>query len=317
VYTLNEHLRIGPATLRRLPDGAQDRPYERFEVVASSPVIGAEIRGVDLAVPLDEELHAELHRALLEWKVLFFRDQQLERSQQRAFAQSWGELERHPFFSYVHPDQDEADVVRLAKDAEHGGAENEWHADLTWHERPSFGAVLRAVEVPALGGDTLWADAGAAYDGLPSDVRERIDELVAVHDWRSTFGLAMPPQDLAALHEQFPPVLHPVVRVHPETGRRTLFVNPFFTDHVVGLSDAESEDLLRLLYRQFTRPEYQCRFRWTPGSVALWDNRACQHYASSDYAPQRRVMDRISIAGDRPFGIGEHPPARPGARPAA
>jgi taurine dioxygenase len=317
MYTLNEHLRIGPAPLRRLPDGVEGRPYERFEVEACAPVIGAEIRGVDLTAPIDDELHAELHRALLEWKVLFFRDQRLERDQQRAFAESWGELERHPFFTYVHPDQDEADVVRLAKDAERGGAENEWHADLTWHERPSFGAVLRAVEVPALGGDTLWADAGAAYDGLPAAVRARIDDLVAVHDWRSTFGLAMPPADLAALHEQFPPVHHPIVRVHPETGRRTLFVNAFFTDHVVGLSRDESDDLLRLLYRQFTRPEYQCRFRWTPGSVAFWDNRACAHYASSDYAPQRRVMDRISIAGDRPFGIDAPSEDRRAARPAA
>jgi taurine dioxygenase len=208
----------------------------------------------------------------------------------------------------VHPGQDDADVVRLAKDATAGGAENEWHADLTWHERPSFGAVLRAVEVPELGGDTLWADAGAAYDGLPSEVRERIDGMVAVHDWRNTFGLAMPPEDMAALHEQFPPVEHPIVRVHPETGRRTLFVNPFFTDHVVGLGPRESDDLLRRLYRQFTRPEFQCRFRWSPGSVAFWDNRACQHYASSDYAPQRRVMDRISIAGDRPFGLTAAPP---------
>lgn len=307
MYTLNEHLQVGPARLRRLPEGVQEQPYLRLDLAPLSPVIGAEVHGVDLAAPIDDELHEELHRALLEWKVLFFRDQDLDRERHRAFAESWGALERHPFFEYVHPGQDDAHVVRLAKDATAGGAENEWHADLTWHERPSFGAVLRAVEVPGLGGDTLWADAGAAYDGLPGEVRERIDGMVAVHDWRNTFGLAMPPEDMAALHEQFPPVEHPIVRVHPETGRRTLFVNPFFTDHVVGLSPRESDDLLRRLYRQFTRPEFQCRFRWAPGSVALWDNRSCQHYASSDYAPQRRVMDRISIAGDRPFGLTAGP----------
>jgi taurine dioxygenase len=299
---------VGPKTTDRTPVGFDDRPYLRFGLAPLTPTIGAEVSGVDLGDDLDDELLGELRRALLEWKVLFFRDQDLDRDRHRAVAESWGTLERHPFFEYVHPGQDDAHVVRLAKDAAAGGAENEWHADLTWHERPSFGAVLRAVEVPELGGDTLWADAGAAYDGLPGDVRERIDDMVAVHDWRDTFGLAMPPQDMAALHEQFPPVEHPVVRVHPETGRRTLFVNPFFTDHVVGLSPRESSDLLRRLYRQFTRPEFQCRFRWTPGAVAFWDNRSCQHYASSDYAPQRRVMDRISIAGDRPFGCAAASP---------
>ena len=167
---------------------------------------------------------------------------------------------------------------------------------------PSFGAVLRAVEVPPIGGDTLWADAAAAYDGLPDDVRSRIDLLDAEHDWRQTFGVAMDPELVESLCAQFPPARHPVVRVHPETGRRTLFVNPFFTQRIVGLDHDGSEELLALLYRQFTRPEYQCRFRWEPGSVAIWDNRATQHYAASDYAPQRRVMDRVSIAGDRPVG---------------
>ena len=159
---------------------------------ALGPTIGAEVDGVDLAAPLDDELQAELHRALLEWKVLFFRDQDITREQHRAFAARWGELEQHPFYRYVHPGEPDVDVVRLAKDAEAGGVENEWHADVTWHTHPSFGAVLRAVEVPELGGDTLWADAGAAYDGLPVDVRRRIDGLTAVHDWRTTFGLAMP-----------------------------------------------------------------------------------------------------------------------------
>ncbi len=297
-------LDVGPRLAARLPDGVEPRPYERFALRALSPTIGAEVDGVDLGGAVDDGLHAELRRALLEWKVLFFRDQDITRAQHRAFAERWGELEQHPFYSYVHPDQQSAaDVVTLAKDAESGGVENEWHADITWHVRPSFGAVLRAIEVPDLGGDTLWADAGAAYDGLPAEMRDRIDGMVAVHDWRTTFGLAMPASDVEALSPQFPPVEHPVVRVHPDTGRRTLFVNPIFTQHVVGLTPDESDALLDVLFRQMTRPEYQCRFRWTPGSVAFWDNRSTQHYASSDYWPQRRVMDRISIAGDRPVGV--------------
>ena len=294
---------VGPRLAARLPAGVDPRPFRRFDVQPLSPTIGAEVSGVDLGADVDEDLAAEIRRALLEWKVLFFRDQDISRAEQRAFAARWGALEQHPFYGYVHPDQADVEVVRLAKDAESGGAENEWHADITWHATPSFGAVLRAVEVPELGGDTLWADAGAAYDGLPERVRTRIDGMTAVHDWRGTFGLAMPPEAVERLSPEFPPVEHPVVRVHPETRRRTLFVNPVFTQHVVGLADDESEALLATLFRQMTRAEYQCRFSWTPGAVAFWDNRATQHYAASDYFPQRRVMDRISIVGDRPFGI--------------
>jgi taurine dioxygenase len=294
---------LGPRSLARTLEGFDDRPYERFGVAPLSPTIGAEITGVDLGGAIDAELEAELRRALLEWKVLFFRDQDITREQHRAFAERWGSLEQHPFYKFVQPGQTDADVLTLAKDAETAGTENEWHADITWHTTPSFGAVLRAVEIPPVGGDTLWVDAAAAYDGLPAEVRERIDGLTAVHDWRRSFGLAMAPEQVAALSPQFPAVEHPVVRVHPETGRRTLFVNPIFTQRIVGLAEAESDALLSLLYQQYHLPEYQCRFRWSPGAVAFWDNRATCHYASSDYFPQRRVMDRISIAGDRPVGL--------------
>jgi taurine dioxygenase len=295
-------LDVGPRMAARVPDGFDTRPYEMFDLRPLGPTIGAEVGGVDLGADLGDAQLAELRRALLEWKVLFFRDQHITREQHRAFAARWGELEQHPFYKFVHPGEPDADVVRLAKGAESAGVENEWHADITWHTEPSFGAVLRAVEVPELGGDTLWADAGAAYDGLPADVRARIDGLTAIHDWRTTFGLAMSEADREALSPAFPPVEHPVVRVHPETGRRTLFVNPVFTQNIVGLSEADSEALLAVLHRQMTRPEYQVRFAWSPGAVAFWDNRATQHYASSDYWPQRRVMDRISIVGDRPVG---------------
>lgn len=295
---------IGPRTAARTPEGFDQRPYQRFGLAPLSPIIGAEIDGVDLGQPMDDELQAEIRRALLEWKVVFFRDQDITREQHRAFAEQWGELEQHPFYKFVHPEgQTSLDVVTLAKDAVQQGAENEWHADITWHAQPSFGAVLRAVEVPEVGGDTLWLDAGAAYDGLPESLRERIDHLTAVHDWRRTFGLVMPQEAIDELMPVYPPAEHPVVRVHPETGRRTLFVNPIFTQHIVGLSPEESDELLARLYIELRRPEYQCRFRWTPGAVAFWDNRATQHYAASDYFPQRRVMDRISIAGDTPVGI--------------
>ena len=295
-------LQLGPRLAARTAPGFDDRPYERFAVTPLAPTIGAEVAGVDLGQPLDDDLRAEIRRALLEWKVLFFRDQDISREQQREFALRWGGLERHPFYRYIHAGDGEADVVTLAKGAEAGGAENEWHADVTWSATPSWGAVLRAVEVPELGGDTLWSDAAAAHDALPRALREQIADLTAIHDWQHTFGLAMPDEDRERLAGQFPAAEHPVVRVHPETGRRTLFVNRIFTRRIVGLSGAESDALLLRLTGEIARPEHQCRFRWTPGSVAFWDNRATQHYASSDYWPQRRVMDRISVAGDVPVG---------------
>lgn len=294
---------VGPRVAARTPDGWDDRPYERFSLTPLSPTIGAEVDGFGLADPMDDDLQAELRRALLEWKVLFFRDQDITREQHRAFAERWGPVEQHPFYKYIQPDQTAVDVVTLYKDAENRGVENEWHHDITWHTTPSFGAVLRAVEVPELGGDTLWLDAAAAYDNLPDELKEQVDGLTAVHDWRHTFGLAMPREAREELSPHFPPVEHPVVRVHPETGRKTLFVNAVFTHHIVGVDEAESDALLGRLFHEARRPEFQCRFRWQPGSVAFWDNRATMHYASSDYYPQRRTMDRISIQGDVPVGV--------------
>lgn len=217
------------------------------------------------------------------------------------FAANWGPLETHPFLKMDtdRPDQ-EPEVVRFEKGAEIGGYENVWHSDVTWREIPSLGSVLRAIEVPAVGGDTLFADMGAAYERLSDTMKERIDGLVAVHDWVRTFGLGMDAETREKLRVDFPPVEHPVVRTHPETGRKTLYVNRAFTSHIVGLDEAESRALLDYLYNQATFPEYQCRWRWQAGDVAFWDNRSTQHYASSDYFPQRRVMERITVIGDRP-----------------
>ncbi len=295
--------KVGPRIAARTPGGWDDRPYTRIALRPLSPTIGAEVEGVSLGDDLDDELHGEVARALLEWKVLFFRRQHITREQQAAFARRWGPLEHHPFAKKLRASnqpEEAPEVLRLEKGANAKGTENMWHSDVTWREEPSLGSVLRAIEVPPVGGDTLWADMGAAYDLLPDDVRREIDGLIAVHDWIDTFGLGMDEATRDALRPDFPPVEHPVVRTHPETGRRTLYVNGFFTQHIVGLDRDASDELLAMLYRQATLPEVQCRFRWQPGDVAFWDNRSTQHYASSDYHPQRRVMERVTIVGDRP-----------------
>ena len=293
----------GPRVAARTPESWVDAPYTRFTLRPVAPTIGAEISDIDLREPLDDETQAELHRALLEWKVLFFRGQHLDAEQHHALGSRWGELEWHPFAPTGFNDADGSrpKVVRLAKDAKTVGRENLWHSDVTWREAPSLGSILRAVEVPEVGGDTLWADMGAAYDCLDDDLKARIDGLVAVHDWWDTFGRGMSAEEREALRPSFPPAEHPVVRTHPETGRKTLFVNGAFTQHIVGMEPAESEALLDLLYRQATYPEYQVRFRWQAGDIAFWDNRSTQHYASSDYFPQPRVMERITVIGDKPF----------------
>lgn len=294
----------GPLVADRAPATFKTAPFEHLTLTPMTPTIGVEVSGVRLGGDLAPEVLDELRRALLEWKLLVFRDQDIERSDHRAFAELWGELEQHPFFKFTQPGQTDVDVATLAKDMDSAGVENNWHNDVTWHTTPSFAAVLRAVEIPPVGGDTLWADTGAAYDLLPDDLKERIDPLVAEHDWINSFGAGMDRKDVELLRPQFPPVQHPVVRVIPETGRRVLFVNMIFTQRILGLEEAESNALLSTLYRHIMRPEFQVRLRWRPNTIAMWDNRACQHYASSDYHPQRRVMDRISIVGDVPVGIG-------------
>ena len=297
---MNGHV-PGPRVAARTPEGWVEEPYRRCVVAPMTPLIGAEVEGVSLADPLDDELFAELNRALLEWKVLFFRGQDIDPAQHAAFAAHWGPLESHPFYTSV-TGQDEgiAEVVRFEKDDEVVGFENLWHSDVSWRAEPSLGSVLRAIEVPELGGDTLWADMAAAYDRLTDEMKDHLEGKVALHDWLPNFGLAMEPAQREELRPHFPAVEHPVVRTHPETGRKTLYVNRIFTQHIVGLEPAESEELLAFLCDQAAFPEYQCRHRWAVGDVAFWDNRATQHYASSDYWPARRVMERITVIGDRP-----------------
>ena len=272
-----------------------------LELSPLTPTIGAEVSGVDLTKPLDPRTVAAMRAALLDWKVLFFRDQDITTEQHLAFARNFGDLEVHPFAPHK-PDFPE--VLAITHDRESRGRENAWHSDVTWRELPSLGSILRAIEVPPVGGDTLFADMYAAYDGLSDAVKEQIEGKVAVHDF-AHFRVAMRKRgkteaEIEAFNAQYPMVEHPVVRTHPETGRRGIYVNVGFTQHIVGMDKADSDALLKHLYGQAAIPEYQCRFRWRPGSIAFWDNRSSQHYAASDYWPAVRRMERVTIIGDRP-----------------
>jgi taurine dioxygenase len=293
----NREDHVGPRHLRRLPEGTKERPYTLFKVKPLTPVIGAEIAGVNLSGPVTPELQAELNRALLEWKVLFFRNQNVTSEQLKVFARLWGELEVHPFL----PQGESKEFVRFARDQKQAGYENIWHTDVTFRPRPAKACLLKMIKVPPVGGDTLWADMGAAYDNLPDKIKESIDGLTAIHDFTPAFSDFMTKEELAEKQAEFPPVEHPVVRTHPETGRKTLFVNPSFTTRIVGMKPEESEALLQYLFRQAQIPEYQVRFRWEENTIAFWDNRATQHYAVSDYYPNPRQAERVAIVGDQPY----------------
>jgi taurine dioxygenase len=262
-----------------------------------SPMIGAELHGVDLREELSDSVIAEIRAALLQYKVVFFRDQDVSPKQHVAFARRFGELEIHPA---TPKDQPDPEFLRIAHGPESRGSENVWHSDVTWRETPSLGSILRAIEVPEYGGDTLFANMEAAYDGLSPAMKDWVSTLSAVHDIARVFAkkLKKSPEEL---HAQFPTQTHPVVRTHPETGKRSLYVNTAFTSHIVGLSAKESDWLLGHLYSQASLPEYQCRFVWRANSIAFWDNRSSQHYAASDYFPAVRIMERVTVQGSRPY----------------
>lgn len=262
-----------------------------------TPAIGAELHGIDLASSAIADHVPAIRAALLAHGVIFFREQSLTQEQQIAFARHFGELEVHPA---TPKDQPNPEVLRISHGPNSRGQENYWHSDVTWRAEPSLGSILLAREVPEVGGDTLFANMHLAYQGLSDQMKRFCEGLTAVHDISRVFAkrLGKAPEDL---HDLYPPERHPVIRTHPETGQRAIYVNTAFTSHIEGLSAKESRWLLDHLYSTAADPEIQCRFHWREGSIAFWDNRVCQHLAVSDYFPQRRKMERVTIAGDRPF----------------
>lgn len=272
--------------------------------------IGAVVGGVDIAVGLTDEDTTAVRAALLQWRVVFVRDQDITPTEQVAFARRLGALTpAHPLQGGLDEDHPEVLVLdstdyRLGIGDRASGTSynNRWHTDVTFSASPPAASVLAAKEIPERGGDTLWADLVDAYRTLSPGVRALVDPLVAVHSSGAAFERFAAEGNADRL-AAIAPVRHPVVRVHPETGERGLFVNPVFTTHIEGVSRIESQHLLALLYDHITMPERVVRWRWRAGDVAAWDNRATSHYAAADY-DGRRVMHRITVAGDAPVGIG-------------
>ena len=276
----------------------------QLDVRPLSPIIGAELHGLDLSQPLGDDVVAGVRAALNQHHVIFFRDQELAASEQADFARQFGVVtEGHPVIPAI---QDNAEV--LAIDSREDRA-SWWHTDVTFLDTPPFGSILYMLEAPEVGGDTMWASLQDAYDGLAEPVRQLCAQLVAIHfdPWFAATVDERGGYDWnGERHERLLPALHPVVRTHPENGRNGLFVNQQFTQTILGLSKNESNAILDMLYRHCQQPEFTCRFRWEPGSVAFWDNRATLHYALDDYGQTPRFAHRVTLRGDRPFG-----PAQP------
>jgi taurine dioxygenase len=273
-----------------------------------TPVIGAELSGIHLGdAARDPELFAEIKEALLKHRVLFVRDQEISRAEHVAFARRFGELELHPV---AGSDPDHPGLVQIYRSEKRENYENNYHSDGLWRQTPALGCVLRCIECPSVGGDTIWVNMVEAYKNLQGDIKRKIDGLRAKSSIEHSFGAVMTVEARTKLAEQFPPAEHPVVRIHPETGEKVLNVCSF-TTHFVNFHTPEnvrfgldkspgSSQLLQLLMSQATIPEYQVRFRWKPNSVAIWDNRSTQHYAVMDYWPAPRKMERAAIVGERP-----------------
>ncbi len=271
--------------------------YTAIQIDKLTPHVGAEIRGVDLARPLDERTFKEIHAALVDNGVIFFRGQHLTPEQQKDFGRLFGELHVHPAAPSLLEGHPEILVIHADETSTRVAGEN-WHSDVSCDPEPPMGSILYMHELPPVGGDTLFASMYAAYDGLSAPMKRFLEPLTAMHEgehvYRGRYGV----DDRGRV---FPKAEHPVIRTHPVSGRKALFVNGGFTTRIVQLARAESDALLQFLFRHLETPEFQCRFRWQVNSVAFWDNRCVQHHAMWDYYPQRRHGHRVTIKGDKPF----------------
>ena len=283
------------------PEKAKSGAATPFQVRRLGASLGAEILGVDLKAPMDDDTFRAFEAALIEHKVLAVRDQFLTTEQHVAFSRRFGELEVHP----MRPQGQFPEILVLDNHKDNPVLSTDvWHSDTTFRKTPTKYTILRCEIMPEFGGDTLWANMEAAYNGLSDMFRTMISGLRAVHDFQNFRVLFKNTEEdrikLHRMEDMFPNPSHPVVRTHPVTGRKSIYVNPQFTLRIEGLEPAESRAILDVLFAQARVPEYQFRIRWTPGTIVFWDNRSTQHYAANDYYPQRRRMERTAVVGDVP-----------------
>ncbi len=272
-----------------------------LDITPVTTSIGAEISGLDLSKPLQQQDLDTVYQALIDHLVIFFRGQQVSPAQHQRFAESFGTLdEPHPVYAHV-PGFEQ--IVQLANDANNPPDTDGWHTDLTFKANPPFASILIARQLPPTGGDTLWANMYAAYDALPEDMKQQLEGIHAIHDmgdFRNNFSVGeVNTARLNDAMQRFGCAIHPVVKTHPVSGNKYLYVNEGFTVHLIGQTARESRRLLGYLLDHIGRPEYQVRFRWSEGAMAMWDNRCTQHYAVSDYLPNYRCMNRITVVNDR------------------
>ncbi|MCG8547457.1 MAG: TauD/TfdA family dioxygenase [Alphaproteobacteria bacterium] len=282
--------------------------YERIDVKPMAGGCGAEIEGVDLSAPMDDATFAEINRAFLDHQVIFFRDQHLTPDQHKDFGRRFGALNIHPQYEPLDGHPEILPVLKEPADADNiGGA---WHADVTFMKKPVMGSILYALEVPSVGGDTMFANQYMAYETLSPGMQAMLERMTAIHSdgilsdaesikTRNKTRSTKLREDAALAGEV--ETEHPVVCTHPETKRKLLYVNRPFTQRFKDMTEEESRPLLDYLFEHSARPEFTCRFRWAKNSIAMWDNRCVQHYALNDYPGERRSMHRVTIEGDQPF----------------
>lgn len=277
-------------------------PYRHLNLRPLSPAIGAEIADIDLSRPQPQEMIDEIRRALLDYLVIFFRGQALTPDRLLSFAHYFGELSEYPFVKGMDAYPQIVEVIKKENERQNFGGV--WHSDTAYLEEPPLGSMLYAVEIPPVGGDTLFANMYRAYDALSQGMKSILEGLYAINSSAKADAAVTRIERKAERPTQAADKVfsaeHPIVRTHPETGRKALYVNPGHSVQIKGLSIEESQPILQYLFQLQQRPEFSCRFRWSPGALAFWDNRAAQHYAMNDYHGYRRVMQRVTFAGDKP-----------------
>jgi taurine dioxygenase len=284
----------GPRYRHTADEGA---PYETLTIDKLTPIIGAEIGGIDLSKPLSNRQQDEIHRALAENLVIFFRDQHITQDQHLAFGRLFGELHTHPA-APSEPDKPELMIIHANKDSPRANGEG-WHTDVSCDVEPPMGSILYIKKCPPKGGDTLFASMYAAYEALSERMKRYLDGMTAIHDGESVYRGLYKNYGVADKAE-YPRAEHPVIRTHPVTGRKALYVNRGFTRGLVGVPRDEGDGILRYLYEHMENPLFQCRFRWRANSIAFWDNRCVQHRAMWDYWPHTRSGNRVTVKGERP-----------------